>query len=177
MTISIAEFDAQNLHDLNRCDSAFIVDSKLILRSEDGVPSYTIVSVPPYTKQYPRSKISYTEYLAQVDKGIFFAYQDGQLAGQIILFKNWNGYAYIDDIAVDVRFRKQGIGRALIQQAIDWAKTRQLPGIMLETQNINVAACLFYQRCGFELGGFDRYLYRGIDPDTKEIAIYWYLIF
>jgi ribosomal protein S18 acetylase RimI-like enzyme len=177
MAITIEEFSGQNLHDLNRCDGAFIVDSKLILRVEDGIPSYTIVNVPSYTKQYPRSEISYAEYLAQVDKGIFFAYHDGQLAGQIILFKNWNGYAYIDDIAVDVRFRKRGIGRALIQQAVDWAKARQLPGIMLETQNINVAACLFYQRCGFELGGFDRFLYRGLDPDTEEVALYWYMIF
>jgi streptothricin acetyltransferase len=48
---------------------------------------------------------------------------------------------------------------------------------MLETQNINVAACLFYQRCGFTLGGFDRYLYRGLDPSTEEVALYWYLLF
>jgi hypothetical protein len=33
---------------------------------------------------------------------------------------------------------------------------------MLETQQINVVACLFYRRCGFELDGFDRNLYRGL---------------
>ena len=48
---------------------------------------------------------------------------------------------------------------------------------MLETQNINVAACLFYARCGFVLGGYDRFLYRGLTPETDEIALYWYLIF
>jgi ribosomal protein S18 acetylase RimI-like enzyme len=177
MKITIEEFSAHNRHDLNRCDGAFTVDAKLLLHAENGVPSYTIVCVPPYTKQYPRNEIDLESYLAQLDKGIFFAYAGGQLAGQIILFKNWNGYAYIDDIAVDARFRRQGIGRALIQQAIAWAKARRLPGIMLETQNINVPACLFYQRCGFVLGGFDRYLYRGLDPDTEEIAMYWYIFF
>jgi ribosomal protein S18 acetylase RimI-like enzyme len=64
-----------------------------------------------------------------------------------------------------------------VQQAIAWAQDRQLPGVMLETQNINVAACRLYERCGFTLGGFDRYLYQGLHPDTEEIALYWYLVF
>lgn len=177
MGITIEELNAQNQHDLNRCDGAFIVDAKLVLHVEHGIPSFTVASIAPYQKQYPRSKIDYESYRGQPDKGIFFAYSDGQVAGQIILFKNWNGYTYIDDIAVDASLRQRGIGRALMQQAIAWAKAKQLPGIMLETQNINVAACLFYQRCGFELGGYDRYLYRALDPDTEEIALYWYLFF
>jgi ribosomal protein S18 acetylase RimI-like enzyme len=177
MQITIQEFNAHNCDDLNRCNSAFTVDSKLILRADNGIPTYTIVSIPPYAKQYPRSEIEYDHSLAQPDRGVFFAYADGQLAGQIILSRNWNGYAYVDDIAVDAGFRQQGIGRALVHQAIMWAKARQLPGVMLETQNTNVGACLFYQQCGFELGGFDRYLYRGLDADTQEIALYWYLIF
>ena len=175
MSITISAYNAQNHHDLNRCDASFTVDSKLILHAEDGILRYTIVAIPPYTKHYPPSTDDHTSYLAQRDKGIFFAYHDGQLAGQIILFKNWNGYAYVDDLAVQSEMRRRGIGRALMQQAIAWAKARQLPGIMLETQNINVAASLFYERCGFVLGGFDRFLYRGLDPDTAEIALYWYL--
>jgi streptothricin acetyltransferase len=47
---------------------------------------------------------------------------------------------------------------------------------MLETQNDNVPACLFYERCGFTLAGFDRNLYRALRPDTEEIALYWYLL-
>jgi ribosomal protein S18 acetylase RimI-like enzyme len=63
-----------------------------------------------------------------------------------------------------------------VAEAIDWAKTKLLAGIMLETQNNNVAACRFYERCGFKLGGFDRYLYKGISKNTEEIALYWYLL-
>ena len=177
MSITIQEFSAQNRHDINRCNGAFVVDSKLVMQVENGVPSYTLVRVPPYQKHYAQSEITFESYASQREKGVYFAYVDGVLAGQIILSSNWNGYAYVDDIAVDASFRKQGIGRALIQQAITWAKAKQLPGIMLETQNVNVAACLFYQRCGFELGGFDRYLYRAVDPQTTEVALFWYLRF
>jgi streptothricin acetyltransferase len=60
----------------------------------------------------------------------------------------------------------------LIEQAIAWAKVSSCPGIMLETQNINTAACRLYARCGLQLGGFDACLYRGIQPGTDEIALY-----
>jgi ribosomal protein S18 acetylase RimI-like enzyme len=102
---------------------------------------------------------------------------DEQLAGQVILRKNWNHYAYLEDIAVDAGFRRLGVGRALLQHTVAWAKARQLAGIMLETQNNNAAACRLYESCGFKLAGFDRYLYKGLDPNTDEIALYWYLLF
>jgi hypothetical protein len=48
---------------------------------------------------------------------------------------------------------------------------------MLETQDDNVPACTLYQSCGFVLDGFDRNVYKAINPNTKETALYWYLIF
>jgi streptothricin acetyltransferase len=60
---------------------------------------------------------------------------------------------------------------------VAWARDRQLAGVMLETQNNNVAACRLYESCGFQLGGFDRCLYQGLHPGTHEIALYWYLLF
>jgi len=49
-----------------------------------------------------------------------------------------------------------------------------MPGIMLETQNNNVKACRFYESCGFVIGGVDFHVYKGIDPDSREAAVYWY---
>lgn len=70
-----------------------------------------------------------------------------------------------------------GVGRALVDQAKQWARQKQLPGIMLETQNNNVRACKFYESCGFTIGGFDNFLYRGLVVDTVEVAVYWYFHF
>jgi streptothricin acetyltransferase len=64
-----------------------------------------------------------------------------------------------------------------MMEAIDWARGGGYPGLMLETQDINVAACRFYASLGFKLGGFDRYLYKAEMPGTDEIALYWYLLF
>lgn len=58
-----------------------------------------------------------------------------------------------------------------------WAQEKGLAGITLETQNNNVKACKFYENCGFEIGGFDLFLYKGIDQHQDEIALYWYLTF
>ena len=51
-----------------------------------------------------------------------------------------------------------------------------MPGIMLETQDVNVKACLFYEKNGFILGGVDKELY-GAGKYAHETALFWYLIF
>ena len=177
LVITLRKLDEQNIQDVNKCDAIFTVNSKLILEAENDVIRYTTVSIPAYQKHYAFDKIDYSTYLVNPSKTIFFAYVDGCLGGQIILRKNWNQYTYVEDIAIDIHFRRIGVGRALMNQAIVWAKAKQTSGIMLETQNNNVPACCFYEHCGFKLGGFDKFLYKGISKDTEEIALYWYLPF
>jgi ribosomal protein S18 acetylase RimI-like enzyme len=177
MNITVREIDESTVQSVKQYGSSFEVTSKLMLHAENGKISYTVVDVPPHIKQYGSEEVEPKTYVGSSDKTVFFAYVDGKLAGQIRLWKHWNKYAYIDDIAVEPDERDRGVGHALIERAIEWAKSKGLPGIMLETQDNNVAACRLYQRCGFELCGFDTQLYKGLDPATDEIALYWYLIF
>ena len=105
MEIIIRELDGSNVEDVGRCDCEFVVDSKLVLYLEDGEICYTIVSVPRSEKRYGGDDVDYITYIGAPNKTIFLAYADGQVAGQIILRKNWNNYAYVEDIAVDVGLR------------------------------------------------------------------------
>ena len=175
--ILIREIDWNNLSQLNRCDNSFLVEHQWRLYTRDDDICYTLSPARQFTKSYPPEELEYASYIDNPEKTIFFAYINEQLAGQIILRKNWNGYAYIEDIAVDSRFRRQGVGRRLMDRAVEWAKSKLLPGMMLETSSVNVTACQFYQSFGFKLGGFDRFLYRAMLPGTEEVAMYWYLIF
>lgn len=177
MKIEIRELDQSSLQDVNKVDGSFQVDSRLVLSAIDGRIQYTVEPVPLYTKTYDFEPLDYPSFIDNPDKTIFFAYADGKLAGQIILWVNWNKFAYIEDITVDVHFRRQGIGKLLMSRAVEWAKGKNLPGLMLETQDINVPACRFYERRGFVLGGFDHFLYKAMLPGSDEIALYWYLIF
>lgn len=174
---AIRRLTTQNQADLNRCDNSFTVDAELRLHTAGDRISYAVQPVAPYMKQYEREAYDVQTYTGKADHAAWLAYVDNRLAGQLLVLENWNRYAIIWDIAVDPPFRRQGVGRRLIEQAIAWARERGLPGLMLETQNINLAACRFYESCGFVLGGFDMYLYQGVMPGTREIALYWDLVF
>ena len=89
----------------------------------------------------------------------------------------WNRFAYVEDLVVNPDYRGLGIGRGLLKRGIQWARENDFPGVMLETQDDNVPACTLYQSCGFVLSGFDRNVYKAINPSTKETALYWYLMF
>jgi ribosomal protein S18 acetylase RimI-like enzyme len=175
--IVIQPLTATNQADLDRCDNSFTVEAELRLTAEDGRVGYSVVAVTPYVKRYDLEIHDAQAYLEKPDHAAWLAYVDGRIAGQILVHENWNRFAIIWDIAVDPPFRRRGIGRQLIAEADAWARGRGLTGIMLETQNINVAACRLYERCGFVLGGFDACLYRGVMPGTREIALFWYLLF
>jgi ribosomal protein S18 acetylase RimI-like enzyme len=177
MKVTIEEINTDNIQHLNTCNGEFTIDSKLILDIQDGRIVYTVTALPARKKRYNVDDIDGQTYLTDPDRTAFLAYVEDRIAGQIILRKNWNRYAYVEDIVVDANYRREGIGSTLVSKAEDWGRERELPGVMLETQNTNVRACTFYQCCGFQLGGFDTYLYRGLKPDTDEVALYWYLIF
>jgi GNAT superfamily N-acetyltransferase len=104
------------------------------------------------------------------------AYINGEAVGQIVLSRWWNKLAWIEDIRVEIKYRRTGIATKLMDAAINWAREAGMPGIMIETQDIDVPACLFYQQYGFTLGGVDRMLYRGTG-NSGETALFWYFIF
>lgn len=175
--ISLKEIDRSNLKDANRCHDGFPVDSILELTAENGEISHHAVAKRSYEKHYPPNEIDYEAYVDNPDQSVFFAYVDNEIAGELVMRRWWNNFAYIEDLSVRAKFRRRGVGRTLIVRGISWAKQRGLPGVMLETQNDNVAACRLYESSGFKLGGFDRYLYRALRPESEEIALYWYLLF
>ena len=75
---------------------------------------------------------------------------------------------------VDRSYLRIGVGGELIKAAKKWVTQSELPGLMLETQDNNISGCKLYEKEGFMLGGYDKLLYRGTDPHTEEIALFWY---
>ncbi|SEG75049.1 GNAT family N-acetyltransferase [Paenibacillus sp. UNC499MF] len=182
MDIRIRELTADDEFRSIEVDGSFVVDSVLALTLENGRIGYTVTEVPRYIKNYADEPDGETEdsgyagHIGNPDKVMYLACSGNRLIGQISLRKNWNAYTYVEDIKIDPAYRRYGVGRKLIDQARQWAKAGGMPGIMLETQNNNVRACKFYESCGFVLGGFDSCLYKGLDKQSQEVALYWYLM-
>lgn len=159
---------------LARCDFSFEVTAE-ICDPFDG--ERTLPVDPPYRKSYGFDVDELTRYLESSEGALFVAEVNGSPIGYVAVSRGWNNYALIEDIAVDASQRRSGVARLLIDMAVGWARGAGLAGLRLETQSNNVAACRFYKRYGFVLGGHDRHLYRAMHPGTREEALFWYLLF
>jgi len=175
MEITIRKIDRHESPQTKSFSRKSMVNSRLVLGIENENLVYTIAPVEPYERDYPPEDVNYS--FDGSDPAIFFAEVDGKLAGRIRMMKWWNQFGYVEDLVVNPEFRSLGVGRKLLERGIQWAHENNFPGVMLETQDDNVPACMLYQSCGFVLSGFDRNVYKAINPTTKETALYWYLIF
>ncbi len=77
--------------------------------------------------------------------------------------------AVLWDLRVEPRRRGKGVGRALVEAAIEWAIERGCREMKVETQDINVAACRFYAAMGFILSEIVPGAYPGLD----EAMLLW----
>jgi ribosomal protein S18 acetylase RimI-like enzyme len=175
MEIVIRQIGEQESPQTKSFSRKSMVKSRLVLGIENEKLIYTVTDVEPYERDV---QIEDTDYgFSETPPAIFFAEADGKLAGRIKMLKWWNQFGYVEDVVVNPEYRGMNIGRKLLERGIQWARENNFPGVMLETQDDNVPACLLYQSCGFVLGGFDRNVYKAIDPNRKDSALYWYLIF
>ena len=175
--MEIVKINHQNLADINRANQPFEVIGRMKPTFSDGIWAYTEeIYERSYMKVYPNDSCDYAAYIDNSDKTVFFAYSGKECIGQIILKRDWNRYAFIEDIWVAKSARGQGVGTSLIQKAIEWAKNSDLNGLALETQDNNLLACRFYAKCGFVIGAVNTMIYRNFSDD-EEFAVFWYLQF
>lgn len=90
---------------------------------------------------------------------------------EIDMLEGRSDLALIWDLRVAPEARGSGVGLALLREAEALALTHGCSELKVETQNINVGACRFYARAGFELRSIDHSAYSEL-PD--EIQMLWY---
>ncbi len=158
-------------------DFSFEVRAYATAQIDKPVDQWPLETVTPYRKCYGIDPQEFAGYQDAADSAIFMAYLDDHPVGHIVVSTNWNGFAHIDELAVHAPARRHGGARALLDVRQFWRHQKKLPGIMLETQSNNLGACRLYERCGYVIGGIDHLRYRGIDPNTAEVALFWYRLF
>ena len=100
---------------------------------------------------------------------VLVATRDGVVAGAVVLQEwDFNRTLWVADIRVQPLARRHGIGRALMDAAVEQARMRGLVSLRLETQSDNIDAVQFYLKYGFRFSGFDDRLYLNQHPDPER---------
>ena len=82
--------------------------------------------------------------------GVFVAEKDGRILGFITtILDREAGKGRIPNLAVDAAAQGCGIGRALIEHALDYFRRERLGFAMIETMTNNAAGQHLYPACGF----------------------------
>ncbi|MGA5562102.1 GNAT family N-acetyltransferase [Streptomyces platensis] len=146
--------------------------------TEDGFALQEIPVDPPLHKVFPPEDTADDGPAADEDPNsrnsrTFVAVgPDGCLAGfAAVSYAPWNRRLTIEDIEVAPAHRSQGLGRALVGHAVEFARERGARHLWLEVTNINAPAIHAYRRMGFTFCGLDTTLYDGT-PSSGEQALF-----
>lgn len=108
----------------------------------------------------------------ELDKGIFLvAERDGQAVGyvgcQTVLDEG-----YITNVAVSPNCRRQGIGRALIEELARRARAQGLSFVTLEARASNASAIALYEGAGFGRVGVRKNFYTAPSEDAVLMTLF-----
>ncbi len=92
----------------------------------------------------------------------------GNLAGYVVLGRRASPLAaWVSDLVVAKKARRQGVGSTLLARAAGWARDEDLTGLIVEMQTKNYPAICFCQKHGLTFCGFqDRYY------PNQDIAVF-----
>ncbi|MCR5664476.1 MAG: GNAT family N-acetyltransferase [Oscillospiraceae bacterium] len=168
--VEIRRIGAGNAADAKLKNEPFSVWGRMIPALQGGVWSLETERFAESTEMcFPD-----VPYDAAAEDALFLGAYDGTVCvGLAVLRRGMFRYLLLDDLKVVRAYRGRGIGRRLVEACLDEARAEGLQGVSLVAQDDNLSACLFYLRCGFELGGFNNRDYRGT-PQARKADLYFY---
>lgn len=86
----------------------------------------------------------------------FVAEADQQVVGVYVLLPTRPETAELVNITVDEEFQGQGIGKQLVNHAIQEAKRLGFKTLEIGTGNSSIGQLALYQKCGFRITGIDK---------------------
>ena len=109
------------------------------------------------------------------DRVIFVAEQDGRWVGSVTGLTPDPGGSdrpglLLVAMFVDGTVRRRGVGVALVESIVDWARARDAARLTLWVTSTNEAALALYSRCGFRPTGATRVGAHDLIPVEVEMA-------
>jgi GNAT superfamily N-acetyltransferase len=186
MSIEIRIEDSSNLTEYAKIPMAFTVDRVLVVRDSgfEGISLEERKVDPPYTKDYDscpnEGPLTWVKRWDLSNWVFLAAFLENQRVGGAALARDTPDVHMLEgrkdlvvlwDIRIYPEHQRKGLGRLLFKAAEKWAISKGCTLLKVETQNINVPACRFYQKQGCTLGAINRFAYPDL-PD--EVCLLWY---
>ncbi len=171
--IEIRKIDREHREDINIPNEPFSLFGKLLVSYSDGKWEWD-------TEFYEKANVTEMcfpdenyDYDSMPDCVFLGAYDGEKCVGLAIMQKAFFKYMYLYDLKVNKEYRRDGVGRMLIDSAKDLASELAYSGIYARGQDNNLGACLFYLSSGFCIGGLDTNVYRHTNQDGKADIFFY----
>lgn len=130
---------------------------------------------PPFVKTWETVPEDFQFYETLVEDGFSLgAYEAGQLVGVALAeVRRWNRSLMIWEFHVLEGYRRQGVGRQLMDILEGRARAAGLRIMEVEAQNTNTPAIQFYRQMGFAIEAIDTSYYSNHDLEPGgEVALF-----
>jgi streptothricin acetyltransferase len=186
MQVNIVEETHGSLAEYEKVSIAFRVETffrvELIENGLGGIVLSEETLATPFVKDYDdhEKPSGWAKRFDLSNWGFFSAFAGEKRIGgaavawktpELLMLEGQEDAACLWDLRVAPEFRGKGVGKRLFEYALNWARARNCRLFKVETQNINVPACRFYEQQGCHLGAFNLNAY---PPEMNEIQLIWY---
>jgi ribosomal protein S18 acetylase RimI-like enzyme len=144
-----------------RIEIASIEDADTLARLNQHVHRLHVESVPNFFKwpTHEEALASFRELLGRDNSRAFIAYEDDVAIGYLLVstyehpadaLRLARRFLDIDQISVEPNWQRRGVGRELMNAALQYARETGISDIELSTWAFNSAAQAFFKSLGFQ---------------------------
>lgn len=137
---------------------------------EENIPQIAEIEKASFSK--PWSEKSITESFLSQSNIFFVAEINGKIVGYIGMTLSIDE-GYILNVAVLPQYRKQGVGRKLVESLISFGENNKLVFITLEVRESNIPAISLYTQYGFSQVGKRKNYYSNPSEDALLLTKYF----
>lgn len=146
---------------------------KIVIRKANSFHIDSIYEIERNCFRVPWTKQLILDQINDKDSIVLCAYYNGNLAG-FCGITNICGEGHITNIAVEIKYRRHGVGTALVEKLIEYAGEDGMTNITLEVRVTNLPAIRLYEKLGFIGVGIRKGYY--IDNNEDALIMWRYAV-
>lgn len=174
--ITIQMIDREHQDDIRIKNEPFKLFGLMLPSYDNGKWEYNVMRFPQENVTelcFPDEPYDYDE---MAEDHLFVGAYDGDrcIGLAILRHDDLRRFLYVYDLKVHAAYRGKHVGTMLIEKAKEIASENGYLGLYTQGQDNNLAACLFYIKNGFVIGGLDTHIYNGTSQEGKRDIVFYF---